>query len=211
MSKIPQREWNAIGERYSQGEPISNIARRYGCTAPAIHYILQRNKERTAVPNQRPALAQTPINPAVVQSIKIGSSENGRSNSSLAARRALTVQTTARQPEEHREGESERDFAPLMEPEPIEGRPTAAFPLQRSNTQRASRASGLTAGLDVKLRADAEAAIQSFRSSFDAALAENVAVTRERLRQAASDLMRVAARTTIVLDRLSAGAKGAVQ
>jgi hypothetical protein len=65
--------------------------------------------------------------------------------------------------------------------------------------------------LDAELRADAEAAIQAFRSSFDAALAENVPVTRERLRQTASDLMRVAARTTIVLDRLSAGAKRAAQ
>ncbi|HYP36917.1 MAG TPA: hypothetical protein VEQ62_11310 [Stellaceae bacterium] len=67
----------------------------------------------------------------------------------------------------------------------------------------------LTAGLDAELRADAEAAIQAFRSSFDVALAENVPITRERLRQAASDLMRVAARTTIVLDRLNAGARPA--
>jgi acyl-CoA reductase-like NAD-dependent aldehyde dehydrogenase len=55
------------------------------------------------------------------------------------------------------------------------------------------------AGLDAELHADSEAAIQAFRSSFDAALAENSLVTRERLRQAASDLMRVAARTTIVI------------
>ena len=51
MSKIPQGEWSAIAERYSQSEPISSIARHYGCTAPAIHYILKRNKERTAVSN----------------------------------------------------------------------------------------------------------------------------------------------------------------
>jgi len=67
----------------------------------------------------------------------------------------------------------------------------------------------LTAELDPELQAYAEAAIQTFRSSFDAALAENSPVTRERLRQAASNLMRAAARTTIVLDRLSTGAKRA--
>jgi hypothetical protein len=65
------------------------------------------------------------------------------------------------------------------------------------------------AGLDAELHADSEAAIQAFRSSFDSALAENSLVTRERLRQAASDLMRVAARTTIVIDRLNAGARPA--
>jgi hypothetical protein len=67
----------------------------------------------------------------------------------------------------------------------------------------------LTAELDPELQAYAEAAIQTFRSSFDAALGENSPVTRERLRQAASNLMRAAARTTIVLDRLDAGVKRA--
>ena len=56
MSKIPQGEWSAIAERYSRGESISSIARHYGCTAPAIHYILKRRKERTAVPNHQSAL-----------------------------------------------------------------------------------------------------------------------------------------------------------
>jgi len=51
--------------------------------------------------------------------------------------------------------------------------------------------------------------MQPFRLGLDTALAENSPVTRERLRQAASNLMRAAARTTIVLDRLDAGAKRA--
>ena len=98
MAKIPQGEWSAIAERYSQGESLSSIARHYGCTAPAIHYILKRNKERTAVPNQRSALAQTPTNPEIAQPVRIGGGENGRSSSSLAARSALTVQATAPPP-----------------------------------------------------------------------------------------------------------------
>jgi hypothetical protein len=65
----------------------------------------------------------------------------------------------------------------------------------------------LTAELDVALQAHAEAAIQTFRSSFAAALAEGSPETRERLRRAASDLMRAAARTTIILDRVNAGGK----
>jgi hypothetical protein len=69
------------------------------------------------------------------------------------------------------------------------------------------RASALTAGLDNELHGRAEAAIAAFRSSFDAALAEGSPHVRQQLRQAASDLMRVAARTTIVLDRLNATAE----
>ena len=59
-------------------------------------------------------------------------------------------------------------------------------------------------GLDTELHDRAEAAIEAFRSSFDAALAEGSPGDRARLREAASNLMRVAARTTIVLDRLNA-------
>jgi len=59
-------------------------------------------------------------------------------------------------------------------------------------------------GLDNELHDRAEAAIETFRSCFSAALAEGSPQARTRLRQAASDLMRVAARTTIVLDRLNA-------
>lgn len=87
-----------------------------------------------------------------------------------------------------------------------ERRLTAGPHPEPGNPQRARRASALTARLDAELHADVEAAIQAFRSSFGAALAENSLVARERLRQAASDLMRVAARTTIVLDRLNSPA-----
>jgi transposase-like protein len=211
MAKIPQGEWSAIAERYSQGESISSIARDYGCTAPAIHYILKRNKERATVSNPRPALAQTLTKPEVSQPARSGGGENGRHSSSLTGRKEPTVQAILPPPKEHHEQMRGLDFAPLMEPVPTEGRPTGALQLQRGKPQRANRASALTARLDAELRADAEVAIQAFRSSFEAALAENSPVTRERLRQTASDLMRAAARTTIVLDRLSAGANRAAQ
>jgi len=62
----------------------------------------------------------------------------------------------------------------------------------------------VTDGLDCELHQRAEAAIETFRSCFEAALAEGSPQQRAHLRQAAADLMRVAARTTIVLDRLNA-------
>src|SRR5262245_60279996 len=48
MSKIPQGEWSAIAARYAKGESISRIAQSYGCTPPAIHYILKKNTQRGA-------------------------------------------------------------------------------------------------------------------------------------------------------------------
>src|SRR5215813_73523 len=54
MSKIPQGEWNAIAARYAEGESISRIAQSYGCTPPAIHYILKRNKQRTTLNREEP-------------------------------------------------------------------------------------------------------------------------------------------------------------
>ncbi len=71
------------------------------------------------------------------------------------------VQVILPPPKEDHEQMSERDFAPFMEPVPTEERPTAA---QRAKPQRVNRASALTAGLDAELRADAEVAVQEFRS-----------------------------------------------
>jgi len=79
-----------------------------------------------------------------------------------------------------------------------------SLPQQQTTSPRDnSRASAITAGLDDDLQRLAETAIVVFRSSFEAALAEGSPHLRQRLRQAASDLMRVAARTTMVLDRLN--------
>jgi transposase-like protein len=181
MAKIPQGEWSAIAERYSQGESISSIARRYGCTAPAIHYILKRHKERTAVPNQQPALMPTPIKPEVSRPAGIGGAVNGRSTLPLAARKAPAVQVTAPPPKEQYEQQSGRDFARLIEPARTKRSPAAPFQPEPGETRRMSRAPALTAGLDAELYADAEAAIQAFRSSFDAALAESSSATRARL------------------------------
>ena len=40
--KIPHSEWPKILARYNDGESIAQIGRGYGCTAPAIRYIVKR-------------------------------------------------------------------------------------------------------------------------------------------------------------------------
>lgn len=41
--KIPHNEWPKILARYNGGETIASIGRAYGCTAPAIRYIVKRS------------------------------------------------------------------------------------------------------------------------------------------------------------------------
>ena len=189
MSKIPQGEWSAIAARYAKGESISRIAQSYGCTPPAIYYILKRSRQRAAQ-NPEPrtsgvedstALARTAVPQIAEHAIR----EAAPSNIGQAA-------------------------VPPVEPRPVPepARPTPGGQSQPLLTrQEAVRTRGLTGGLDYELHGRAEAAIAAFRLSFDAALAERSPTVRQRLRQAAADLMRVAARTTIVLDRLNAMAE----
>jgi len=40
--KIPHDEWPEIAERFRRGETLTQIARSYHCTAPAIRYIVAR-------------------------------------------------------------------------------------------------------------------------------------------------------------------------
>lgn len=206
MSKIPQGEWHAIAARYAQGESISAIARTYGCTPPAIHYILKNNRRRGSpqldppaqklremavtvvetVPEQQPSLPPAAIEPhSVVQAPPRFSHHYNPPPTAVAAaggtrtERHLSLVGSVR-----RENHS----------------PTLSQQLPRP----AARVSAGSEGLDSELHDRAEAAIEAFRSCFDAALAEGSPRERARLREAASNLMRVAARTTIVLDRLNA-------
>jgi len=192
MSKIPQGEWSAIAARYAKGESISRIAQSYGCTPPAIHYILKRNKQRAAhnpelrvngtpdAPMTFPGEPRTPTIAGISRPAGLRGEEHG-----IGGLVPGEIRLPAGQPAE----------PPVVAQQPL------------GNPRAAGRASAFTAGLDSDLHGRAEAAIAAFRSSFDAALAEGSPIVRQRLRQAASDLMRVAARTTIVLDRLNAGAE----
>lgn len=212
MSKIPQGEWDAIAARYAQGESISRIAQSYGCTPPAIHYILKRSRQR-AIPNtQQPlkaaqALSTVTYVPSQTPDRPEGLPPAASSDEGLEIARSARTETSFAtvQPVELRPGR-DRELAPGR---PISnGQPHLVMPQQHAGRPPAgARGSAFTAGLDSELHGRAEAAMAAFRSSFDAALAEASPLVRQRLRQAASDLMRVAARTTIVLDRLNASAE----
>ncbi len=189
MSKIPQGEWSAIAARYQNGESISNIARSYACTPPAIHYILKRNRQCPATADVEPT-AGLQIASAAGETIAAPEPppvQPGRvAGAPVLVRTRAPVAAQPPQPPVIR---------PLMAEPPLAQRPADhlhAVP---------------TPGLDRDLHHRAEAAIEVFRTSFDAALTEGSPSVRERLREAAADLMRVAARTTIVLDRLSASAE----
>jgi hypothetical protein len=43
--KIPHGEWPRILAKYAGGETIAQIGRDYGCTAPAIRYIISRSEK----------------------------------------------------------------------------------------------------------------------------------------------------------------------
>ena len=196
MSKIPQGEWSAIAARYAKGESITRIAQSYGCTPPAIHYILKRSKQRAA--------------PSPEQRI------NGISDSAMTFPGEPRKSTPLEPPRAIEQRADENSMGRLVPSEvgPATGPPRSPVtPMLGQRTQlgspppAAGRNSAFTAGLDDELHDRAEAAIAAFRSSFAAALAEGSPGVRQRLRQAASDLMRVAARTTIVLDRLNANAE----
>jgi hypothetical protein len=199
MAKIPQGEWNAIAARYSKGESLSSIARHYGCTPPAIHYVLKRMKGLSTEPGDAPALVQTqPATPTVPDDRRAG-----QSAPTITTKKDTMGEVQSFPPHQHRIEKDEPRLPPAARPGQNSERPRAA--LQKPSG--AGLAPALTAGLDLELQAHAEAAIQTFRSSFSAVLTEGSPATRERLRQAASDLMRAAARTTIVLDRVNAGGK----
>jgi hypothetical protein len=209
MSKIPQGEWDAIAARYAQGESISRIALSYGCTPPAIHYILKRSKQRTTPDIQQPvrptpqALSSIVHRPVLSPEALGNARPTGSRNEELGAARlpADEARSAIVQSVEPRTAFS-------SEQPTTDGRPRPVIPQQSSGSPRSGgRSSAFTAGLDRELHGRAEAAIAAFRASFDAVLAEGSPRLHQQLRQAASDLMRVAARTTIVLDRLTASAE----
>jgi hypothetical protein len=221
MSKIPQGEWSAIAARHAQGESLSAIARSYGCTPPAIHYVLKRNGRKAVEKVEQPAEAaparsNEPHREAPPQRLRpngeIKLSLNRTNESAGGSGRDPAPPASGPAHSEQRLSPSEEHLAPSApslapsEPRPVpsEQHPVTELQQHRGPLRTAGRALASADGLDSELHERAEAAIEAFRSCFDAALAEGSPHDRARLRQAASDLMRVAARTTIVLDRLNA-------
>src|SRR5215831_4425647 len=151
MTKIPQGEWSAIAARYAKGESVSGIARTYGCTPPAIHYILKRRKqcaaqnaERTV--NGKPDLAMS-LPDKVRKPATLASpgtldprDDCGTRRPALSGIKPVVSQQIGSQPVR----------------EPVA--PSAGQGSQPVLTQRtAGRASAFTAGLDTELHGRAEA------------------------------------------------------
>jgi transposase-like protein len=232
MSKIPPGEWSAIAARHAQGESLSAIARSYGCTPPAIHYVLKRNGQQTVETVEQPETVEkveqpaegvplrsevVPLRSEVVplrsEVVPIRSSEPDRETSRLTLRSNGEIKPSPNRVNEtadpNRMNETAgSDSAPVLETNGLVRSEQQTPTLEPQRSVDSARATGrpltYTDGLDSELHQRAEAAIEAFRSCFEAALAEGSAQERARLREAASDLMRVAARTTIVLDRLNA-------
>lgn len=196
MAKIPQGEWSAIAARYAQGESLSAIARSYGCTPPAIHYVLKRNGRPAVEKVEQPAEAAPPRS---IEPHRETHPPTLRSNGEIKL-----SPNPAPNPANEPTGGGSREPTPPANPALRSERQPTAEPRHPGSPPTTGRALAFTEGLDSELHERAEAAIETFRSCFDAALAEGSPNERARLRQAASDLMRVAARTTIVLDRLNA-------
>jgi transposase-like protein len=53
--KIPHSEWPRIVERFADGESLTEIARSYGCTAPAIRYIVKRQRRGASSSGESPS------------------------------------------------------------------------------------------------------------------------------------------------------------
>src|ERR1700760_4844812 len=151
MSKIPQGEWSAIAARYAKGETISRIARSYGCTPPAIHYILKRGKLRAAQnpeqgmngkPDSATTSAREPRGPATPKGPPIPRGEEQK----------VEVSTP---------GEATSPAGPSVEPRPAR-EPDAPMPSEPARSGLQSRAtdhvSAFSAGLDYDLHGRAEAA-----------------------------------------------------
>jgi hypothetical protein len=203
MAKIPQGEWKAIAARYSGGEPISSIARHYRCTPPAIHYILKRIGQLSTDAVEAPALVERVPAPETASQGRPDDRRTGQSAPSITAKEDTMGEIHPIPLREHRSGKGDLRSAPPARP--LQNGQMAIAAAERPLA--AARVPALRAELDAELQAYAEAAMRAFRASFAAALAEGSLASREQLRQAAADLMRVAARTTIVLDRVNAGVK----
>ncbi|HYM71335.1 MAG TPA: hypothetical protein VET89_00020 [Stellaceae bacterium] len=61
--KIPQTDWPLIMARYEAGETLASIARTYDCSAPAISYIVGRNRGKSA----NEASVPTPTEPQLIK------------------------------------------------------------------------------------------------------------------------------------------------
>lgn len=208
-SKIPESEWGAIAARRESGEPVASIARTYGCSAALIYSILNRQKG-IATPDDAPIEADAAPSdpPAAVATAPVAAPVPAPAPA--AAPEAPVAAVPPAEPLARPRNSGTVSLRWPREPERAPPTETANGAASDAGAAppppRPASAAALTARLDEELLRDAEAVMTAFRSAFAETLKPSATVEegRNALRKAASDLMRVAARTTIVLERLSA-------
>jgi hypothetical protein len=95
--KIPRGEWATILARYRSGETIADIGRAYGCTPPAIRYIIKRSDASTRSAGN--ATAEEDATPAARARAMAGQGASARPSGlavGLAPHRMLSAETRSR-------------------------------------------------------------------------------------------------------------------
>lgn len=223
-SKIPPAEWDAIVTRRDSGESVAYIARTYETSPATIYGILKKVAEAKGTAPEAPAPVPSAPEPAAPVAAPVEATP-APAPRPMPTRLTLTPTAPARPPAAPPTPPVVAPIAvepPVVAAAPVPAAPKEPFRFTYENRAvdppvRAPRApvpprpfadqepkTALNANLDAELRAQADAAIVIFQTAFAAVLGEETVATRKELRQAASDLMRVAARTTIALERKDA-------
>jgi len=217
-SKIPPAEWDAIAARRDKGESVAYIARTYETSPATIYGVLKKLAESKSEPAPAPA----PAAPAVVAAVETPPAPVPVATPTPTPTRLTLTSSRPQPPAPVTPAPVAVAPAPVEPPPPVPPVPQQPFkftyenravdpPVRQPRVPAPPRPfadvepkTALNASLDEELRAQADAAIVIFQTAFAAVLGEETVATRKELRQAASDLMRVAARTTIALERKDA-------
>jgi hypothetical protein len=177
--KIPHAEWPAIRARRARGEALASIARDYGCTAPAIRYIVRRGERANDV--LTPQLGST--------GAAVPPTPGGRA---------------AALPREGRKGRGRRPLTTSSLAARVPSRPAPALltavPEVREEDIARSRDGAARLAEDLRTRVISD--IAPFLVAIDAAFERASPETFGTLREATNRLMRAAARTLIEIDRV---------
>ena len=93
--KIPQQDWRAIIKRYEAGETLASIARTYGCSPPAISYILSRSRARDTTAESGAPGAGGARQPQLLKSYATEMSAVAEGETNIGEHAASTVQPPA--------------------------------------------------------------------------------------------------------------------
>jgi cold shock protein len=201
-SKIPEPEWPIVAARRSAGESVAAIARDYRCSPALVYAVLKKTpppeKAIDAATHPRRASVATGLKPdpsphREEPGIARFETQQGTVAGAGPPNAMSTVSAEARSPESRSGQELE------LSPNAPAGQ-ASGVPVRRATPI------ALTAYLDDALRSEAEVTMSRFSEAFTAALGTKNPAELEALRQASSALMRIGARTSIIVERLASAA-----